>query len=118
MLTLNGLEHEELLEVTTEGTATQEDLEQFKEALKTKTLQEEPVNILFIFKNIDGITAQGLLADIKTLPYLKSIGRAAILSDGTFTKIDEKIADFFPGIKVAQYALNEEDDARTWVQES
>lgn len=116
LLTLNGLEHEELLEVTTENTATQADLEKFKKGLQTKVLQEEPVNILFVFKNIEGITAKGLLEDVKTFPYLKSIGKAAVVADDTFTKIDAKIADLFPGIEVGQYQLDELDNAREWVQ--
>lgn len=117
LLEVNGQNRGELLEVTTQETATQEDLQAFKKALLAKTLQEEPVHVLFEFKNIEGITAKGLLEDMKTFPYLKSIGKAAIVSDDTFTKIDATIASVFPGIDVAQYSLKELEEARAWLRE-
>lgn len=116
MLEIKGIEPGTLLEVTTEGTATKEDLQTFKEALNTKTLQEEPVHILFIFKNIKGITFKGLLEDVKTFPNLKSIGKSAIVGDDTFTDMDATIADVIPGIKVKQYPLDKLEDARKWLQ--
>lgn len=117
MLDVEGQEQGAILEVTTQGTTTQEDLQKFKEALHTKTLQEEPVNILFIFKNIEGITPKGLMADVKTFPYMKSIKKGAIVADDTFTKTDATIANLIPGVEVAQYSLDELETARKWLAE-
>lgn len=116
MLTVKGEKQGELLEITTEGTATEEDLSTFKEALKNKLLQEEPLNILFIFKNIEGITSRALMENLKTLPYIKSIKKGAIAADDTFTKTDETISKLIPGVEVAHYSLDELDDARKWLQ--
>ncbi|MDY0393565.1 hypothetical protein RWE15_02820 [Virgibacillus halophilus] len=73
MLEVKGQEKGALLEFITQGTATKEDLQKFKEALQAKTLQEEPLNILFIFKNIEGVTPKALIEDMKTFSYMKSI---------------------------------------------
>ena len=116
MLDIKGAAQGELLEITTEGTATQDDLHAFKEALKAKTMQEEPLNALFVFKNIQGITPKALLEDIKTLPYVKSIKKAAIVSDGTFSKLDETISSMIPGVEIAQYTIGEINEARSWLQ--
>lgn len=50
MLEVKGQEQGKRLEFYTEGTATQEDLQTFKEALQEKTLQEEPLNIPVCFQ--------------------------------------------------------------------
>ena len=61
MLTVKGEKQGELLEITTEGTATEEDLSTFKEALKNNLLQEEPLKILVSVKNIEAaITSKAL----------------------------------------------------------
>ncbi|MEN1967949.1 STAS/SEC14 domain-containing protein [Lentibacillus sp. N15] len=117
MLEVKGQEQGAMLEITTQGTATQEDLQKFKEALQAKTLQEEPINILFIFKNIEGITTKGLMEDLKTFPYMKSIKKGAIIKDDTFTKLDATIANLIPGVEVAQYSLDELEKARKWLRE-
>lgn len=117
MLKVKGQEQGTVLEIITQGTATQEDLQKFKEALQAKTLQEEPVNILFIFQNIEGITAKGLMEDMKTFPYMKSIKKGAIVADDTFTKIDTTIANLIPGVEVAQYSIDEMESARKWLRE-
>jgi hypothetical protein len=117
MLEVKGKEKGSILEIITEGIANQKDLQQFKEALHAKTLQEEPVNILFIFKNIEGITLKGLMEDIKTFPYMRSIKKGAIVADDTFTKIDATIANLIPGVDVKQYSFNEHETARQWLAE-
>ncbi|WP_373893680.1 STAS/SEC14 domain-containing protein [Virgibacillus natechei] len=116
MLEVQGQGQGAILEIITQGTATQEDLQKFKEALQAKTLQEEPLNILFIFKNIEGITPKALLEDVKTFPYMKSIKKGAIIRDNTFTKLDETIANLIPGVEVTQYSPDELDTARKWLQ--
>ncbi|WP_088052556.1 SpoIIAA family protein [Virgibacillus dakarensis] len=117
MLEVKGQEQGALLEITTQGTATQEDLQKFKEAIRMKILQEEPLNILFIFKNIEGITPKGLMEDMKTFPYMKSIKKGAIVADDTFTKVDATIANIIPGVEVAQYSPGELETARKWLAE-
>lgn len=116
MLEVSGLERGSVLEVTTQGTATQEDLQKFKSALNDKKLQEEPVNILFIFKNIEGITPKGLLEDFKVISYLKSIKKSAVVSDDTFMKINAKVENIIPGVEVTQFPLEELDAARKWLE--
>lgn len=116
MLTVKGKDQGELLEIITEGTATKEDLEKYKEALKAKILQEEPIHILFIFKNIEGVTFQGFLEDMKTLPYMKSVGKGAIVEDGTLTHGDLMIGKLFPGVEVARFSIDELENARKWLE--
>ncbi|GAA0592017.1 hypothetical protein GCM10009001_05220 [Virgibacillus siamensis] len=117
MLEVKGEKKGEILEVTTQGTATQNDLHKFKNSLNTKRLQEEPVNILFIFKNIDGNTPKALLEAMKIVTYLKSIGKSAIVADETFVSLDEKIEKFIPGVEINQYSLEELETAREWLRE-
>ncbi|MDY0404853.1 STAS/SEC14 domain-containing protein [Virgibacillus sp. 179-BFC.A HS] len=117
MLEVKGQEQGKRLEFYTEGTATQEDLQTFKEALQEKTLQEEPLNILFVFKNIEGVTPNALIEDMKTFPDLKSIKKGAIVADDTFTKTDAMIANLIPGVEVAQFSLDEMEKAREWLQQ-
>lgn len=117
MLEINGEKHGEILEVTTQGTATQEDLQKFEDALKAKKLQEEPVNILFVFKNIDGNTPKALLEAIKIVTYLKSIQKSAIVADETFVGLNEKIEKYMPGVNVTQFPLEEMEAARKWIRE-
>lgn len=117
MLEVSGEKQGEMLEIITQETASQEDLLKFKDALKAKLLQEEPVNILFIFKNIEGNTAKALLEAIKVVPYLKSINKSAIVADETFTDADEKIEKFIPGVEIAKYPLNELETAKKWLSE-
>ncbi|GAB4073819.1 hypothetical protein GCM10028778_13220 [Barrientosiimonas marina] len=116
MLEANGEEQGELLEITTQKTATQEDLQKFKDALKAKTLQEEPVNILFIFKNIDGNTPKAVMEALKIVLYLNSINKSAIVADETFTGIDETIQKLIPSVELNQYPLEELEDARNWLR--
>ncbi|WLV24402.1 STAS/SEC14 domain-containing protein [Aciduricibacillus chroicocephali] len=116
MLTVKGQNQGELLEIVTEGTATKEDLEKYKEALKAKILQEEPIHILFIFKNIEGVTFQGFLEDMKTLPLMKSVGKGAVVEDGTLTHGDLMIGKLFPGVDVAHFSMDEMEEARDWLK--
>lgn len=117
MLEVNGEKQGEMLEITTQKTASQEDLQKFKDALKTKLMQEEPVNILFIFKNIEGNTAKALLEAFKIVPYLKSIKKSAIVADESLTDADEAIEKLIPGVEVSRYPLDELENARKWLHE-
>lgn len=117
MLEINGEKQGETLEVTTQDTATKEDLQKFEDALKNKKLQEEPVNILFIFKNIDGNTPKAMLEAWKIVTHLKSIRKSAIVADETFVGLDEKIEKLIPGVEVGQYPLEELETARKWLRE-
>ncbi|TMN21703.1 SpoIIAA family protein [Lentibacillus cibarius] len=117
MLEIKGEKKGEMLEVTTEGTATQDDLKTFEEALKAKKLQEEPLNILFIFKNIEGNTKEALPRAWKIVTHLKSINKSAIVADETFMGLNEKIEKLIPGVEVAQYPLQELEAARDWLRE-
>lgn len=115
MIHITGTKQGELLEVQTEKTATQEDLAAFKEAVENKLLQEEPLSILFIFKNIEGITPKALIEDMKSFPYIKKIHKGAIVADDTFTKVDETISKFIPGVQVKHFELEEINDAKKWL---
>ncbi|GAA0435797.1 hypothetical protein GCM10008983_10560 [Lentibacillus halophilus] len=115
MIEIKGEEKGQILEVTTEGTATQDDLETFEEALKAKKLQEEPLNILFIFKNIEGNTTKALPKAWKILTQLRSIKKSAIVADETFS-LNEKVEKLIPGVEVTQYPLQELDAAREWLR--
>ena len=115
MIEFKGTKQGELLEVITEGTAKQEDLAEFKEAIKNKLLQEEPLNILFVFKNIEGITSKALVEDMKTFPYIKSIHKGAIVADETFTKLDETISKLVPGVTVKHFSMDQYDEAKQWL---
>lgn len=117
MLQVDGEKQGDLLEITTQKTATQEDLQKFKDALKTKTLQEEPINILFIFKDIEGNTPKAFLEGVKITSYLKSIKKSAIVADDTFTGLDETIEKLIPGVEISQYPLEELESARKWLRE-
>ncbi|SFD90506.1 SpoIIAA-like [Lentibacillus persicus] len=116
MLEIKGEQHGEILEVTTEGTATQEDLQRFEEALKAKKLQQDPINILFIFKNIDGNTPKAMLQGWKIATHLKNIKRSAIVADDTFVGLNEKIEKLIPGVEIRQYPLEELETAREWLR--
>ncbi|QKY70197.1 STAS/SEC14 domain-containing protein [Lentibacillus sp. CBA3610] len=116
MLEIKGENQGEILEVTTEGTATQDDLQKFEEGLKTKKLQEDPVNILFIFKNIDGNTPKAMLEGWKIVTHLKSIKKSAIVADETFVGLNEKIEKLIPGVEIKQYPLEELEAARGWLK--
>lgn len=115
MIHITGTKQGELLEVQTEKTATQEDLAAFKEAVENKLLQEEPLSILFIFKNIEGITSKALIEDMKSFPYIKKIYKGAIVADDTFTKKDEAISKFIPGVQVEHFDLEEIEEAKKWL---
>ncbi|WP_077327536.1 STAS/SEC14 domain-containing protein [Virgibacillus siamensis] len=116
MLEVNGREQGDVLEVTTEGTATQEDLQKFKDALKSKKMQEEPFNILFVFKNIEGNTAKAMLEAWKVVPYLKSIKKSAIVADESFMGLNENLEKLIPGVEIIQYPMEELESARKWVR--
>ncbi|RYG73180.1 STAS/SEC14 domain-containing protein [Lentibacillus lipolyticus] len=118
MLEIKGEKKGEMLEVTTEGTATQDDLQKFEEALKTKKLQEEPLNILFIFKNIEDNTPEALPKAWKIITHLKSINKSAIVADETFVGLNETIEKLIPGVEVTQYPLQELEAAREWLRGS
>src|SRR5699024_1760076 len=144
MIHITGTKQGELLEVQTEKTATQEDLAAFKEAVENKLLQEEPLSILFIFKNIEGITSKAVIEDRKSCPYItksykganvaydtftkkeiiedmktitniKKIYKGAIVADDTFTKKDEAISKFIPGVQVEHFDLEEIEEAKKWL---
>ncbi|MFC4557883.1 STAS/SEC14 domain-containing protein [Virgibacillus kekensis] len=117
MLEINGEKQGEILEVTTTGTATQEDLKMFKEALNEKKLQEEPINILFIFKNINGNTTKATVEAWKIVTKLKSIKKSAIVADESFIGLNEKVEKFIPGVEINQYSLEELEAARKWLRE-
>ncbi|HLR63266.1 MAG TPA: STAS/SEC14 domain-containing protein [Lentibacillus sp.] len=117
MLEIKGENQGEILEVTTEGKATQDDLQKFEEALKAKKLQEDPINILFIFKNIDGNTPKALLEGWKIVTHLKSIKKSAIVADESFVGLNEKIEKLIPGVEIHQYPLEELEAAREWLRE-
>ncbi|MFD2760886.1 SpoIIAA family protein [Lentibacillus juripiscarius] len=117
MLEIKGEKQGEILEVTTEGTATQDDLQKFERALKAKKLQEEPLNILFVFKNIDGNTTKAVLKGWKIVTHLKSIKKSAIVADETFVGLNENIEKLIPGVEVYQYPLEELEAAREWLRE-
>lgn len=118
MIEIKGQERGEILETTTEGTATKEDMEKFKEALKEKISQEEPQDILLIFKNIKGITVKELLEDMELTSFMISIKKAAIVVDDTFADADrDVIGTLIPGVVFNYYSLNELDAAREWLQE-
>lgn len=114
MLKLDGEKQGELLEVTTEGTATEDDLHLFKEALKAKKLQEEPLNILFIFKNIEGNTPKALWEAFKVVVHLKSIKKSAIVADDTFMSLDQN--KVIPGVEIERFSVEEVDEAREWLR--
>ncbi|GGK06865.1 hypothetical protein GCM10007063_31760 [Lentibacillus kapialis] len=116
MLDIKGGKKGEILEVTTEGTATQDDLQKFEGALKAKKLQEEPLNILFIFKNIDGNTPKAMLKGWKIVTHLKSIKKSAIVADETFVGLNENIEKMIPGVEIHQYPLEELEAAREWLR--
>ncbi|WP_164667784.1 STAS/SEC14 domain-containing protein [Virgibacillus doumboii] len=116
MLEITGENQGEILEVTTEGTATQDDLQTFEEALKAKKLQEEPLNILFVFKNIDGNTPKAMLQGWKIVTHLKSIKKSAIVADETFVGLNEKVEKLIPGVEIAQYQLEELEAAKEWLR--
>ncbi|TFJ93200.1 STAS/SEC14 domain-containing protein [Lentibacillus salicampi] len=115
MLEIKGENKGEILEVTTEGTATQDDLQKFEKALKAKKLQEEPINILFIFKDIDGNTPKALLEGWKIATHLKSIKKSAIVADESFVGLNDKIEKLIPGVEINQYPLEELEAAREWL---
>ncbi|WP_010531793.1 STAS/SEC14 domain-containing protein [Lentibacillus jeotgali] len=116
MLEIKGENKGEILEVTTEGTATQDDLQKFEEALKAKKLQEDPVNILFIFKNIDGNTPKALMQGWKIVTHLKSIKKSAIVADESFVGLNEKVEKLIPGVEIQQYPLEKLEAAREWLR--
>ncbi|ALX50067.1 STAS/SEC14 domain-containing protein [Lentibacillus amyloliquefaciens] len=118
MLEIKGETQGEILEVTTEGTATQDDLQKFEEALKAKKLQEDSVNILFIFKNIDGNTPKAMLEGWKIIPHLKSIKKSAIVADESFAGLNEKIEKLIPGVEINQYPMEKLEAAREWLREA
>ncbi|GAA0592004.1 hypothetical protein GCM10009001_05200 [Virgibacillus siamensis] len=117
MLEIKGENKGEILEVITQETATQSDLQKFKDALKAKKLQEEPVNILFIFKNIDGNTPKAMLEAWKMVTLLKSIKKSAIVADESFVGLNENIEKLIPGVSISQYPLEELEAAREWLRE-
>lgn len=117
MLKVTGLERGELLEATMEGTGTEEDMRDFREAMKTKTLQEEPVNVLVVFKNIEGVTTKALVEDVKNTTFIKSVGKGAIVSDDTFNGFSAIVPKVIPGVEIEQFSLDELERARAWVQE-
>lgn|GEM_PF-3446676 len=117
MLKVTGLEHGELLEATMEGTGTEEDMLEFREAMKTKTLQEEPISVLVIFKNIEGVTKKALVEDMKNTTFIKSVKKGAIVADDTFNGFSTLVPNLIPGVEIEQFPMNELEKARKWVQE-
>jgi len=117
MLEITGLERGELLEATMEGTGTKEDMLKFGEAMKTKTLQEEPINVLVIFKNIEGVTTKAIMEDMKNTTFIKSVGKGAIVSDDTFNGFSTLVPNLIPGVEIEQFPLDDLEKAREWVQE-
>ncbi|WP_174614601.1 STAS/SEC14 domain-containing protein [Virgibacillus ihumii] len=117
MLEITGEAKGEILEVTTEETATRDDLQRFEKALKAKKLQEQPVNILFIFKNIDGNTPKAMLEGWKIATHLKSIKKSAIVADETFVGLNKNIENLIPGVEINQYPMEEMEVAKEWLRE-
>src|SRR5699024_12747207 len=105
----------EIREVENEKTVKEEEVMAFKEDNENKQLKEEPLSILFIFKNIEGITPKALIEDMKSFPYIKKIHKCAIVADNTFTKVDETISKFIPGVQVKHFELEEINDAKEWL---
>jgi len=117
MLEIKGENQGEILEVMTEGTATKDDLKKFEEALKANKLQQDPVNILFISKNIDGNTSKAMLEGGKIVTHLKRIKKSAIVADDTFKGLNDKIEKLIPGVEINQYPMEELETAREWLRE-
>ncbi|MYL61253.1 STAS/SEC14 domain-containing protein, partial [Virgibacillus halodenitrificans] len=80
-----------------------------------KIFEQEPINLLLIIKNWDGITLEGLLEDMKMIQYVKSIKKIAVVSDEKWVKADAKLENKLPGVQVVYYPPEEIQSANNWL---
>ncbi|AIF45526.1 STAS/SEC14 domain-containing protein [Virgibacillus sp. SK37] len=115
MLEVNATEHSAMMKIILHGKVTKEDIQRFEGEFKRKILEQEPINLLLIIKDWEGITLDGLMEDMKMVQYVKSIKKMAVVSDEKWVKADAKIENQLPGVQVVYYPPEEIQSGKNWL---
>lgn len=116
MLDVKNIKHN-VIEANVRGEITETDMEKITTLYKEKVTKEEPINLLLVMEDLDGITIKSVLKDMEMAKYLKSLNKVALIGDKTWLKVDAKIENLMPGVIIKQFDLNEKENALNWVED-
>lgn len=116
MVDVKNIKHN-VIEVTVRGEITETDMEKITTLYKEKVTKEEPINLLLVMEDLEGITIKGILKDMEMAKYLKSLKKVALLGDKTWLEVDAKVENLMPGVNIKQFDLNEKEKALNWVED-
>lgn len=114
MLDVKDIKHN-VIEVTVRGKINETEMEKITTLYKKKVTKEEPINLLLVMEDMEGITLKGILKDMEMANYLKSMKKAAIIGDKTWLKVDAKVENLMPGVKIKHFDLNDKNIALNWL---
>ncbi|GAB4074687.1 hypothetical protein GCM10028778_21900 [Barrientosiimonas marina] len=106
-----------IIEMAINGNVDKSDIEAFEETFKQKMTEQEPVNLLITVENMEGVTLKGLVEDLKMIRYIRSMKKAAVVTDTTWLKADAKLENLFPGVEVNYFTPDHAETAREWLKD-
>src|SRR5699024_11905199 len=115
MLEVKDYQHN-IIEAIAHDKVTKTDMEKLTKLYEEKTKKEEQINLLLTLEDVDGITIEGLIKDIKMASFLKSIEKVDLIGNKTWLKVDAKIESIEPSIKLRQFDLNEKNQDINWLE--
>lgn len=116
MIDIKTMDQSPIIEITLYGKIVREDIEKVKDVFEQKITEQEPINILLHAESLDSITFDGLWEDLKMAKYLRSMAKAAIVSDKEWLKADAQLENLFPNVKVEHFAPNKQHTALAWLK--
>lgn len=116
MLDVKAIRHN-IIQVIVRGKITETDMQEITTMYKEKVTKEEPINLLLVMEDMEGITMKGLLKDMELAKYLTSLKKVAIVGDKTWLEVDAKVENLMPGVEIKQFDLNEKEKALDWSED-
>ncbi|TMN21697.1 SpoIIAA family protein [Lentibacillus cibarius] len=117
MINVTTQKNSSIIEIVINGKFDETDINTFEEAIRQKITEQEPVNLLITAKNMEGVTLRGIVESLKMFRYLKSIKKAAVITDQTWVKIDAKLENLLPGIKIDYFTPDHAKAACEWLED-
>jgi len=116
MIKIKHTPYDPLMEVTLRGKITKEDMREFGTAFKQKTFETEPINVLFNAEDWEGITLRGFLEEANWSIVLKSMKKAAYVTNKPWVKAHVKLENLTPGIQSALFPTTKKAEAIEWLE--
>jgi hypothetical protein len=107
---------EKVLAMRISGSIERRDLDLVAAALEEKLLGRTRVRIYVEIQELEGISPQALLEDLRlSLRHFRQVEREAIVTGATWLKLLARLGGLIPGIEVRQFSWIEKDEALQWI---